>query len=115
HSAGRISGEDAVLSGFFATRGFLLYAAVTDDMRRRAAVALDRMDAGHLAGKTLNQMSTGEARRVLIARALVAEPHALVLDEPAAGLDLIARHRFMALVGRLAADGTTLILVTHHV
>jgi iron complex transport system ATP-binding protein len=114
NSAGRISGLDAVLSGFFATRGFLLYATVTSNMRRRAIAALDRMEASHLAGKTLNQMSTGEARRVLIARALVADPRALVLDEPAAGLDVVARRRFMRLIERLADQGTTLILVTHH-
>jgi iron complex transport system ATP-binding protein len=60
-------------------------------------------------------MSAGERRRVLIARALVTTPEALVLDEPTAGLDLVARHRFMESVRRLARDGTTLILVTHHV
>ncbi len=115
HSVGPITGEDAVLSGFFATRGFLLYAVVTEDMRRRAVDALARMDAAPLAGKMLNEMSTGEARRVLIARALVTSPEALVLDEPAAGLDLVARHRFMESIGRLAEGGTTIILVTHHV
>jgi iron complex transport system ATP-binding protein len=115
HSVGRISGEDAVLSGFFATRGFLLYSVVTDEMRRRAAEALARVDAGPLAGKMLNEMSTGEARRVLIARALVTSPQALVLDEPSAGLDLVARHRFLGTVSRLAAEGTTIVLVTHHV
>jgi iron complex transport system ATP-binding protein len=115
HSAGRITGEDAVLSGFFATRGLLLYSTVTPDMRRRAAAALERMDGSHLARLTLNEMSTGEARRVLIARALVTQPRALVLDEPSAGLDVVARQRFLALVERLADAGTTLILVTHHV
>jgi iron complex transport system ATP-binding protein len=60
-------------------------------------------------------MSAGERRRVLIARALVSEPSALVLDEPTTGLDLVARHRFMETVRRLARDGTTIILVTHHV
>ena len=115
HSVGRISGVDAVLSGFFATRGFLLYSDVTDAMRRAASEALARMEASHLAGKTLNEMSTGEARRVLIARALVSAPEALVLDEPAAGLDPVARHRFMEIVGRIGEQGTTLILVTHHV
>ena len=115
HSVGRITGEDAVLSGFFATRGFLLYATVTDAMRRRAADALARLDASALAGKTLDDMSTGEARRVLIARALVTSPEALVLDEPAAGLDLVARHRFMEMIGAIAAAGTTIVLVTHHV
>jgi iron complex transport system ATP-binding protein len=115
HSVGKITGEEAVLSGFFATRGFLLYATVTDHLRQLAAEALRRMDALPLAGKTLDEMSTGEARRVLIARALVTSPEALVLDEPAAGLDLVARHRFMESIGRLARDGTTVVLVTHHV
>lgn len=115
HSAGRISGEDAVVSGFFATRGFLLYATVTGEMRRLALAALDRMEAAHLAGKMLNEMSTGEARRVLIARALVTDPRALVLDEPAAGLDVVARERFLERIGLLAGQGTTIVLVTHHV
>lgn len=115
HSVGRITGEEAVLSGFFATRGFLLYADVTNDLRRRAADALARVEASPLAGKLLNEMSTGEARRVLIARALVTSPDALVLDEPAAGLDLVARHRFMESIARLATQGTTIVLVTHHV
>jgi iron complex transport system ATP-binding protein len=60
-------------------------------------------------------MSTGEVRRVLIARALVNEPRALVLDEPSAGLDVVARHRFMEMVRALAQAGTTVILITHHV
>jgi iron complex transport system ATP-binding protein len=60
-------------------------------------------------------MSEGEARRVVIARALINRPSALVLDEPTAGLDLMARHRFLEVLRRIAAQGTTLILVTHHV
>jgi iron complex transport system ATP-binding protein len=115
NSIGRITGIDAVVSGFFATRGFLLYASVTDAMREHAVASLTRVDAAHLAAKPMNEMSTGEARRVLIARALVTSPDALVLDEPAAGLDPVARHRFMSAVGRLARDGTTIVLVTHHV
>jgi iron complex transport system ATP-binding protein len=49
HSAGRITGADAVLSGFFATRGFLMYADVTADMKTRARAALERIEASHLA------------------------------------------------------------------
>ena len=115
NSIGRITGEDAVVSGFFATRGFLLYATVTADMRRQAREALERVEASQLGGRMLNEMSTGEARRVLIARALVTRPDALVLDEPAAGLDLVARKRFLDTIGRIGADGTTLVLITHHV
>jgi iron complex transport system ATP-binding protein len=115
HSAGRITGMDAVLSGFFATRGFLLYADITPGMRERAARALERIEAAHLSGKVVNEMSTGEARRIMIARALATEPAALVLDEPAAGLDPVARRRFLDVIGRIGAEGTTLVLVTHHV
>jgi iron complex transport system ATP-binding protein len=115
HSSGRISGEDAVVSGFFATQGVLLYVEVTAAMRDAAREALARVEASHLAGKLLDEMSTGEARRVLIARALVNRPRALVLDEPTTGLDVVARHRFLETVRRLAREGTTAIMITHHV
>jgi iron complex transport system ATP-binding protein len=84
-------------------------------MRRQGHEALERVEASHLAGKLLNEMSAGERRRVLIARALITRPDALLLDEPTSGLDLVARQRFMESVRRLAREGTTLILVTHHV
>jgi iron complex transport system ATP-binding protein len=115
HSAGRIRGADAVLSGFFATQGFLINLVVTPAMRAKAGDALARVDATHLGGKWMHEMSTGEARRVLIARALVSEPQALVLDEPTAGLDVVARHRFLESVREIARQGTTIILITHHV
>jgi iron complex transport system ATP-binding protein len=60
-------------------------------------------------------MSSGEARRVLLARALATSPRALVLDEPTTGLDLVARHSFMETVRRLALAGTTIVLITHHI
>jgi iron complex transport system ATP-binding protein len=84
-------------------------------MRRQAMAALERIDARRLASATLDTMSTGEARRVLIARALVHTPEALVLDEPTRGLDLVSRHRFMERVRAIAQQGTTILLVTHHV
>lgn len=115
NNEGRITGEVAVVSAFLASHGILRYGVVTDNMRRRAADALDRMGVSHLAHRRLDEMSSGEARRVLLARALVTSPRALVLDEPTTGLDLIARHDFMERVRQIARDGTTLILVTHHV
>jgi len=113
--AGKIRGVDSVVSAFFATRGFLGGLPVTQEMRQRAAATLAGLGAAHLAHKLLDEMSTGEARRVLIARALVTEPRALVLDEPTAGLDVVARHRFLGLVRNIAQQGTTIVLVTHHV
>jgi iron complex transport system ATP-binding protein len=115
NSEGRITGLTAVLSGFVASQGILRYSAMTADMRRRAGDALDRMGAGHLAQRLMNEMSSGEARRVLLARALVTDPRALVLDEPTTGLDVVARQSFMERVRDIARNGTTLILITHHV
>jgi iron complex transport system ATP-binding protein len=73
------------------------------------------MGVSHLARRRLDAMSSGQARRVLLARALVTSPRALVLDEPTTGLDLIARHDFMERVRQIAREGTTLILITHHI
>jgi iron complex transport system ATP-binding protein len=115
NNEGRVTAEAAVLSGFLATHGILRYGVVTADMRRRATDALDRMGVAHLAKRHLDHMSSGEARRVLLARALVTAPRALVLDEPTTGLDLIARYAFMERVREIARQGTTLILITHHI
>lgn len=106
---------DAVISGFFASQGVWGHHQVTLAMRHAAIQALIRMGAGHLAGRNLSTLSTGEARRILIARALVHQPRALLLDEPCAGLDPATRRRFLDTLRGLALTGTTLILVTHHV
>jgi iron complex transport system ATP-binding protein len=115
NSSGTITGVDAVVSGFFASQGVFAHQRVTGAMRRQAIDALESVGVGHLAAATLDTMSTGEARRVLIARALVHKPAALVLDEPTRGLDLVAQHAFMEQVRGVAQRGTTILLVTHHV
>jgi iron complex transport system ATP-binding protein len=115
NSEGRITGEAAVISGFLASYGILRYGVITDEMRARTAEALSMAGAAHLAARTLDQMSSGEARRVLLARVLVTSPRALVLDEPTTGLDLAGRHEFMELVRAIARQGRTLILITHHI
>ena len=106
---------DAVASGFFAARGLGLDHRVTPAMRERVHEALAQMGIAHLIGRDMATLSTGEARRVLIARALVHRPRALLLDEPTAGLDLATRRRFLESLRVLAQGGTTLLLVTHHI
>jgi iron complex transport system ATP-binding protein len=69
----------------------------------------------HLANRLMNTLSTGEARRALIARALVPDPAVLVLDEPYAGLDPTARSHVGDTVRVLARSGRGLLLVTHHI
>jgi iron complex transport system ATP-binding protein len=115
NSAGRITARDAVLSRFFTGHGFIFQADVTAAMHHAADAVLERMGVAHLARITLDRMSTGEARRVLIARALVTSPEALLLDEPTTGLDMVVRYQFLESIRDIARRGTTLILVTHRV
>lgn len=107
------TGLDLAISGLFGTYGVLVQRTVSPEMVERSRAALARVDAGHLADQTLETMSTGETRRCWIARALVCEPKGLVLDEPTAGLDFVARAKFLEIIQSLASD-TTIILVTHH-
>lgn len=115
NSEGSISAEGAVLSAFLNSYGVLRYGHVTAEMRKRASEALAAAGASHLAKRMLDEMSSGEARRVLLARAFATRPRALILDEPTAGLDMVARHGFMENVRGLARTGTTLVLITHHI
>ena len=107
--------SEAVLSSFFAAQRLGLDHRVTESMRERANEALAHAGAEHLRGRSMASLSTGEARRVLIARALVHRPRALLLDEPCAGLDMASRRRFLESLRHLARSGTTLMLVTHHI
>jgi len=114
-SGGRVPGLDVATSGLLGSHGVFFHHDVTPAMRDLGREALRRVDAMHLAAKPLNQMSAGERRRVLIARALVTKPEVLLLDEPTTGLDFVARQQFMDSVGRLAREGTTILIVTHHI
>jgi len=112
---GRLPVFDAVASAFFASRGLWRHHELTGEMRARSHDALQRIDAAHLAERDMSTLSSGEARRVLIARALVHRPLALILDEPCQGLDPATRRKFLETLRLIARGGTTLILVTHHV
>jgi iron complex transport system ATP-binding protein len=106
---------DCVVSGFFASRGLWAHQHYTQEMIDASRAALEEVGATHLIGRSMASLSTGEARRVLIARALAHRPRALLLDEPCAGLDPAARHHFLDMLRGVARGGTTLILVTHHI
>jgi iron complex transport system ATP-binding protein len=113
--ARRVSVRDTVLSGFFGSVGLYRHQDVTAAQRERAAGLLAELGIERLAERTMDTLSTGEARRALIARALVHDPPVLVLDEPYAGLDPTARFHFAEVVRSLAASGRGLLLVTHHI
>jgi iron complex transport system ATP-binding protein len=108
------SGYEIVLSGFFGSVGIWPNHAVTAEMEHKAQEVMDRLEIAHLAGRNTDEMSSGEARRILIARALVHEPQALVLDEPTTSLDLNATHELRETFRKLARSGVSLIMVTHH-
>lgn len=112
---GWVSGLDVVCSGFFASVGVYRNHGLTEDQRRLAGAAAVGQGAVGLLDRRFDTLSSGEQRRLLLARALVHEPHTLLLDEPATGLDLRAAFGLMERLRALAAAGTTLIIVTHHV
>ncbi|MDJ0927726.1 MAG: ATP-binding cassette domain-containing protein [Gammaproteobacteria bacterium] len=109
-------GRDVALSGFTSSIGLngVRYRFSATEHDRTDAV-LRQLGIADLATKRYSQMSTGEQRRFLLARALVAEPQTLVLDEPLAGLDLQAAFDFLRLMRELIATGVSIVLVTHHV
>jgi len=108
------TGRDIALSGFFSSVGIWPHQEVTAEMRVKADQALKMLEVSHLADRTTEEMSSGEARRVLLARALVHEPLALVLDEPSTALDLFAQHELREILRKLARAGIGIVMVTHH-
>jgi iron complex transport system ATP-binding protein len=110
----RVQARDTVVSGFFSSIGVWRHHQVTPEMTAKADALLQRLEVAHLADRRLDEMSSGEVRRVVIARALVHDPTSLVLDEPTNSLDLHAMHDLREAVRSIARSGMSVILVTHH-
>lgn len=104
-----------VLSGKFASLG--LFEAVEKKDVEMARKYLEFLNISHLEDEDYGVLSQGEKQKVLIARALIAEPKILVLDEPCNGLDVIAREELLKFIEKVAVqeDGPTIIYVTHHI
>ena len=108
--------HDVVVSASYGVVG--RWREAYDDLdHERAAELLTELGAGHLADRTFGTLSEGERKRVQIARALMADPELLLLDEPAAGLDLGGREDLVSTLSVLAADPASpaTVLVSHHV
>lgn len=115
-----VPGLEAVLTGFFSSARLWPNLKPTPEMRERAEQVLHEVGAESLADRPLGEMSAGQQKRVLIARALAASGdgsgrRVLLLDEPTNALDLRAQRELRETMRRLAQKGTGIILVTHHV
>lgn len=110
---------DVVTSGKYASIG--LWESVTEEDRQRAREILQRFSALHLADAPFQTLSQGERQRVLIARAFMAQPPLLILDEPCTGLDVRARENLLSSLSKaqretsLESESLSIIYVTHHV
>jgi len=114
------SGFDAVLTGYFSSSTIWPNLLVTEAMRARTEEVLELLDATDLRKKLVGEMSAGQQRRIMIARALVGagddtQSRMLLLDEPSNALDLAAQRELRNTLRRLAQQGIGLILITHHV
>ena len=109
------TGRDVVLSSFFSSTRIFPHHRPDPGHVTRAEAVLERLGIGHLAGRPVSQMSSGEAKRTLIARALVHNPQTLLFDEPSNALDIAAQLQLRHAMRELAKDGMGIVLVTHHV
>jgi iron complex transport system ATP-binding protein len=107
------TGLDVVLSGFFSSAAVLPHHRVNSTQESSARAALAQLEVEHLAERSVCEMSSGEAKRVLIARALVHAPKTLLFDEPSNSLDFTAHASLRQSMRSLAASGIGIILVTH--
>ena len=109
-----ITGRDGVLSGFFSSVGLSRHQKIKPEMGAKTDELLAWLGIEHLAGRVIGEMSSGEVRRVMIARALVHEPKALLFDEPSNSLDVSAQIELRRTMSKLAQSGIALLLITHH-
>jgi iron complex transport system ATP-binding protein len=109
------TGRDVVLSGFFSSTRIFPHHAPSPELLEKTTAALARLGIAHLARRPVAQMSSGEAKRTLIARALVHEPQTLLFDEPSNTLDIAAQVQLRETMRQLAQAGLGILLVTHHV
>src|SRR5713226_2112985 len=109
------TGRDVVLSGFFSSTRIFPHHHPDPKHLARANETLARLGLAHLADRAVAEMSSGEAKRTLIARALVHQPQTLLFDEPSNALDIGAQMQLRDTMRELAQSGLGILLVTHHV
>jgi iron complex transport system ATP-binding protein len=109
------TGRDVALSGFFSSTRIFPHQQPDPGHLARANETLSRLGIAHVADRAVAEMSSGEAKRTLIARALVHKPRTLLFDEPSNALDIGAQMQLRDTMRKLARSGIGMLLVTHHV
>jgi iron complex transport system ATP-binding protein len=107
------SGWEITASGFFSSIGLDFHHQVTENQACKVEESLRFFDAWKLKDKQMNYLSSGEARRVLLARACVHDPQVMLLDEAVSNLDFPSRHQYREELKLLDKAGKTIILATH--
>lgn len=106
--------RDIVCGGLFGTLGIPRHVHATEADFKKAEEQLERLGIGELADRDIMTMSTGQVRRVLVARELIHDPQALIFDEPCTGLDPEGMYQLRGVMRQLASEGRSVILVTHY-
>jgi len=104
-----------VASGFYSSIGTWQHQRFDESQLERVRKLMEQLGVSSLAERSYNSLSTGQQRRLLLARAMVHDPEYLLMDEPTSGLDPEATFRYLDLVRGLMQQGKYLVLVTHHI
>ena len=108
-----LSAYEVVLSGYYSSIGIFTHQDFTKEQIKKALEVMDFLEIIDLKDKKVSSMSTGQLRKCIVARALIHDPKAFVLDEPTVGLDIKAQINFIKLLQKISLK-STIILVTHH-
>lgn len=108
-----LDGFRVVLSGYYSSVGIFTYQDFTKEQIIKAKEVLNFLEIEDLKDKKVSAMSTGQLRKCIVARALIHEPKAFILDEPTVGLDIKAQINFIKMLKKLSLT-SSIILVTHH-
>jgi len=109
------TGLNVILSGCVSGLFIDSVSFIKEDLKKKATDIMDSLSVLNLSRRPFASMSTGQQSRFLLGRALINNPHTLLLDEPTTGLDLKACFKYLEIIRNLIRNNKTVILVTHHI
>ncbi|MCV6604732.1 MAG: ATP-binding cassette domain-containing protein [Porticoccaceae bacterium] len=114
HTMHGAPGINVVLSGYFDSDSIWQHHQVSSQQLQTAIALMQELGIEHLRRRTYGSLSTGQQRRLLLARAMIKHPDVMLFDEPTTGLDMQGCQQALAIMQQMMTDGVSLILVTHH-